>query len=230
MSQERDVTSGPAPGDTTGTDDRKPPTSQETGGGPAPGDTTGTDDRKPPTSQERELRRFFLSWDVRDVRDFAVALNDIGISWSEQFRGRRLVKALFEEGKKEAEKNFAIQREKLEAERDGARTEANLQMKRLKIERNAAKTAAKHQKKLAQQERDKIALEAQLKYANDRTRGIVLYLVVLALVLMPIFGMSRWGVPAASFAQYIAPVTAIAGTILGYWFGRNENRNDKDRA
>ena len=53
------------------------------------------------------------------------------------------------------------------------------------------------------------------------TRSIVLLLVVLAVVLMPIVAITT-GLDPQSFGAYIAPVTGIAGTVVGYWFGTVE--------
>jgi len=49
-------------------------------------------------------------------------------------------------------------------------------------------------------------------------RSITLYLVVLAVVAMPAVAMLTSLDPQA-FGSYIAPVTGIAGTVVGYWFG-----------
>jgi hypothetical protein len=50
------------------------------------------------------------------------------------------------------------------------------------------------------------------------TRSIVLLLVVLAVVAMPIIAILLKLAPA-DFGTFIAPVTGIAGTVVGYWFG-----------
>jgi hypothetical protein len=57
--------------------------------------------------------------------------------------------------------------------------------------------------------------DAQRSY---NARSIVLLLVVLAIVCMPIVGILK-GLSPESFGAYVAPVTGIAGTIVGYWFG-----------
>jgi lipopolysaccharide export LptBFGC system permease protein LptF len=49
-------------------------------------------------------------------------------------------------------------------------------------------------------------------------RSNTLYLVVLAVVAMPAIAMITSLDPQA-FGSYIAPVTGIAGTVVGYWFG-----------
>jgi hypothetical protein len=49
-------------------------------------------------------------------------------------------------------------------------------------------------------------------------RGYVLLGVVAAVVAMPLIGMLLQLDPQA-FGAYIAPVTGITGTIVGYWFG-----------
>ncbi len=61
------------------------------------------------------------------------------------------------------------------------------------------------------------ALDKQTRYAYF-ARTMALLLVVLAVVAMPIFAMMKNLAPE-SFGTYIAPVTGIAGTVVGYWFG-----------
>jgi hypothetical protein len=56
----------------------------------------------------------------------------------------------------------------------------------------------------------------------DTYRSLVLMLVVLAVVLTPILAMCLKITPQ-SFLQYVAPITAITGTVLGYWFGHQES-------
>jgi hypothetical protein len=50
------------------------------------------------------------------------------------------------------------------------------------------------------------------------TRSYVLLGVVAAVVAMPLIGMLLQLDPQA-FGAYIAPITGITGTIVGYWFG-----------
>ena len=61
------------------------------------------------------------------------------------------------------------------------------------------------------------AIDREAKRAYN-TRSIVLLLVVLAVVLMPIVAIIA-GLSPQDFGSYIAPITAIAGTVVGYWFG-----------
>lgn len=58
------------------------------------------------------------------------------------------------------------------------------------------------------------------------SRSYVLYLVVLAVVLMPLIAMIT-KVNPQTFGAYIAPVTGIAGTVVGYWFGTVDRRGDR---
>jgi hypothetical protein len=58
----------------------------------------------------------------------------------------------------------------------------------------------------------------QADRSNFNARSITLYLVVLAVVAMPAIAMITNLSPQA-FGSYIAPVTGIAGTVVGYWFG-----------
>lgn len=61
------------------------------------------------------------------------------------------------------------------------------------------------------------AIDREAKRAYN-ARSIVLLLVVLAVVLMPIVAIIA-GLSPQDFGSYIAPVIAIAGTVVGYWFG-----------
>lgn len=72
---------------------------------------------------------------------------------------------------------------------------------------------------------------------NDRTgnaetarqtfiRSIVLLLVVLAVVMMPIIAILTELDPD-SFGTYIAPITGIAGTVVGFWFGTIERKSSQ---
>jgi hypothetical protein len=54
---------------------------------------------------------------------------------------------------------------------------------------------------------------------GESIRGWVLLAIVFAIILMPIIGMAV-GIQAQTFSQFIAPVTGIGGTVLGYWFGQ----------
>jgi hypothetical protein len=68
----------------------------------------------------------------------------------------------------------------------------------------------------------------QADRSNYNARSITLYLVVLAVVAMPVIAMIIKLNPQA-FGSYIAPVTGIAGTVVGYWFGalsRSSKSND----
>jgi hypothetical protein len=69
-----------------------------------------------------------------------------------------------------------------------------------------------------QGENDTATREAQSAY---NTRSLVLLLVVLAVVLMPLIAMAVRLDPQ-TFGSYIAPVLAITGTVVGYWFGTAE--------
>jgi hypothetical protein len=53
---------------------------------------------------------------------------------------------------------------------------------------------------------------------NFNARSVTLYLVVLAVVAMPAIAMII-NLNPQTFGSYIAPVTGIAGTVVGYWFG-----------
>jgi hypothetical protein len=54
-------------------------------------------------------------------------------------------------------------------------------------------------------------------------RGISLMLVVIALVLYPLYALI-FNVAGSTLAEVVAPVTGIAGAIVGYWFGQASRR------
>jgi hypothetical protein len=54
---------------------------------------------------------------------------------------------------------------------------------------------------------------------GDNVRSYVLLAVVAAVVGTPIIAMLA-GLDAEAFGQFLAPVTGIAGTVIGYWFGQ----------
>jgi hypothetical protein len=77
-----------------------------------------------------------------------------------------------------------------------------------------------------QEQARRTELEFKLARSNNRAesiRSMVLLLVVLAVILYPLYAMIADETPAA-FSQFIAPITAIAGTIIGYWFGSRTER------
>lgn len=59
-----------------------------------------------------------------------------------------------------------------------------------------------------------------------QARSIVLLLVVLAVVAMPVIAILI-GLSPEDFGAYIAPVTGIAGTVVGYWFGSADRESGK---
>ncbi|MFJ1758601.1 hypothetical protein [Kitasatospora sp. NPDC088134] len=52
-------------------------------------------------------------------------------------------------------------------------------------------------------------------------RGWALVAVVVAIAVSPWVAMIA-NVPANNFSMYMVPVTGIAGTIIGYWFGQGD--------
>lgn len=54
---------------------------------------------------------------------------------------------------------------------------------------------------------------------STNVRSWVLLAIVASIIVMPAVAMAS-GIAAQSFSQYIAPITGIAGTVLGYWFSQ----------
>lgn len=62
-------------------------------------------------------------------------------------------------------------------------------------------------------------IDDYVKKRNLWARMIPLFLVVVAIVIYPFYGMVTHMAPQ-SLVQYMAPVIGLAGAIIGYWFGR----------
>jgi hypothetical protein len=54
-------------------------------------------------------------------------------------------------------------------------------------------------------------------------RGIALMLVVVAVVVYPMYALIVHINPA-TLSQVIAPITGIAGAVVGYWFGQSQRQ------
>jgi hypothetical protein len=80
-----------------------------------------------------------------------------------------------------------------------------------------------NQRESGNQERElryRVTLDAAKQAAQGAAvRSWVLLAIVAAIILMPVVGMLV-GIQAQTFSQFIAPVTGIGGTVLGYWFGQ----------
>lgn len=63
----------------------------------------------------------------------------------------------------------------------------------------------------------------------DLFRAIALITVIVAIVATPIYAMTV-KVTSQAFAAYIAPVTGIAGAVIGYWFGATGQNKSSEAA
>jgi hypothetical protein len=77
-----------------------------------------------------------------------------------------------------------------------------------------------------------LELKYQLMYSSMTqaargtwVRSLVLVAIVVAIIAMPIVGIIA-GIPAQTFSQFIAPITGIGGTVLGYWFGQHDSADN----
>jgi len=95
--------------------------------------------------------------------------------------------------------------------------ELDFQKERFAAEQAKLEADLAHQQEVAR-------LEARKESTGELVRSVVLFLVVLAVVLTPLLAMGWLKVPPQSFSQYVAPITGITGTVLGYWFGRQDPR------
>lgn len=78
----------------------------------------------------------------------------------------------------------------------------------------------KQQQNLQSEVQFRVALESANQSARStNVRSWVLLAIVASIILMPAIAMGV-GIAPQSFSQYIAPITGIAGTVLGYWFSQ----------
>jgi hypothetical protein len=119
----------------------------------------------------------------------------------------------------------AAGREKWEAEQEKKRNEALAEQRREIEDAKRQRQEAEDKFKAALDERIMRAYQQGAETAVSleahraiTVRGYVLLGVVAAVVAMPLIGMLLQLDPQA-FGAYIAPVTGITGTIVGYWFG-----------
>jgi hypothetical protein len=204
--------------------------------GPDEGTTSTTDvllEGLQESGLSSEELKSVASIDLRGLGDAGLKVLAMGLTWSRQRADIARDKALVEQEAKNTEARLELEKQMLEQEATNAQARFELEKEMLEqkaeAERNEfelanekAKSEEGLKKDLAALERDREQLDARLRYTNDRVRGIVLYLVVLALVVMPLVAMGWFNINAQEFAQYVAPITGIAGTVLGYWFGRKD--------
>lgn len=121
-------------------------------------------------------------------------------------------KAEFEAGQAKWQAEFDTAKAKWQAEFDSARAKWQAD-----LDTAQAKSAAQRE---VNNERWRATVQAET--FSDKIRSGVLVAVVLAVVATPIIAMVK-PVPPVEFIQYVAPITAITGTVLGYWFGRQDS-------
>lgn len=141
---------------------------------------------------------------------FVSSLGSINMSQAEE---------LFGIYQSEARARFQQQQTAQELVLRTERQKAELRLQQDKFESEMAKLKAdiEHQQELRR-------LEIRKESTGEIARSVVLLLVVLAVVLTPLLAMGWFKVSAQSFSQYVAPITGITGTVLGYWFGRQDPR------
>ena len=112
-------------------------------------------------------------------------------------------------------------RNKRAIEREDAAAEIELAAKRLGLTREEDALARERQEReRIQAEND--ALQQRVSQA-EMFRGIALLVLLVFLVLAPLFAFVK-GIRPPDYAQYLAPITGIAGTVFGYWFGQQSRR------
>lgn len=121
-------------------------------------------------------------------------------------------------------RDLARRESDLRAERVQSENELNRQVQEAQLKRREAEFQATEARWRAERESDhaRWIAEVEAESGLDRIRSLVLICVVLAVVATPILGMLR-RIDPEDFIQYVTPITAITGTVLGYWFGRQES-------
>ena len=71
--------------------------------------------------------------------------------------------------------------------------------------------------------RPRVGSTAAHPISGQTLRAVLTIGLTFAVVLM-VFLALILRLPPADFAQYMAPLTGIAGLALGYWFGSDKNR------
>jgi len=198
-----------------------------------PGEVGDRSDDVPSLSprERAAFRELLTDADLQSAfKEFALGgaqtASDIGLAWRKQGSERKRDEAIYEQGRQKAEQEFELKRQELVQRAAEAENAFALQRKEVEQAEAVARAQRAHQEETNQLELEKARLEAKLRYSNDRIRGIVLYLIVFAIVLMPIIAMFNLRLAPEAFAQYISPITGIAGTVLGYWFGRESRSNE----
>jgi hypothetical protein len=106
-----------------------------------------------------------------------------------------------------------LERERREVE-DRRKREANMRQKQELFRSALNDTLADVYKQGADAAVDKAERTAW------NARSVALYLLVFAVVAMPAIAMLA-GITPQDFGSYVAPITGIAGTVVGYWFSRS---------
>jgi hypothetical protein len=149
---------------------------------------------------------------------------DIYSDTSRQRTDRVLKKQQAKQQAADAKARFDLEKQQLLQQAADAKARFDLEKQQLLQQAADAKARFDLETKVHDLQAQKDLFEATRRAFADRSRGIVLYLVVLAVVLMPVLAMGWFNIRPAEFSQYVAPITGIAGTVLGYWFGRQDQR------
>jgi len=70
--------------------------------------------------------------------------------------------------------------------------------------------------------------EQQRLMFETKVRGVALLTVVFAIVIYPMYALV-FEKDAGNMTELIAPITGIAGAIVGYWFGQASRHTDNAR-
>jgi hypothetical protein len=100
---------------------------------------------------------------------------------------------------------------------------------RAQLEAETAQAASARNHEVALKEReawltvyqDRYKLESRMTWA----RMLIAAALVLAVILAVFYGLIR-GIQPGDYAQYIAPISALAGLAVGYFFGRSTSTEE----
>lgn len=108
-------------------------------------------------------------------------------------------------------------REQVRLDKEKIKIGAEAQRRHLDAERDARLRADNEESTRNQH------LHARLA-AAQLVRSVALLTVLLVIVISPVLAMfyGQPNISAETFSQFMAPITGLAGTVVGYWFARSD--------
>lgn len=111
-----------------------------------------------------------------------------------------------------------------EAQRRAFDAEALTRARTLDLEFREQQARVESEAREAKIREDAARREAGVRLQEHRVRAGLAALLVLGAVGGVVWGIAR-GLPAEELAQYLAPISGLAGIAVGYFFGRQSSSN-----